>query len=81
MLGVGEQTIARDLGKSRGAPLGAHAKDGPAENNELPEVDAPSGAPAWFQDDVDPAKLAKADKERAATSCCPGSATTELRVL
>lgn len=57
MLGVGEQTVARDLGKPRGAPNGATALEKTAPAQASDEQPAPHGA--WFQSDADPTREAK----------------------
>jgi len=59
LLGVSEQTVARDLGKNRGAPHGARSGKKANEIRELDTASAPHGAPAWFQTDADPSTEAK----------------------
>lgn len=44
-LGVGEQTVARDLGKNRGAPHGASVDAQAARDAGLDRERAPHGAP------------------------------------
>ncbi len=72
MLGVDESTVRADLGK-RDAGNPALRRSGNAENGGLEGDDAGNPAPEWFQDDVDPAQLAKdqtaskTKKERRAT--------------
>jgi hypothetical protein len=52
VLGVSEQSVARDLGKSRGnAPKGANGETDSAKNSGSNDADAPKGAP-WFQSDA-----------------------------
>ncbi len=65
-LGVAETTIARDLGKPRGATNVAAKELEPAPEPVPETEDAPNVAPAWFQNDVDPAELAKKSAGRSA---------------
>ena len=72
MLGVDEGTIRGDLGK-RSAENSALTVPEPADNGNSQDANAENSAPEWFQDDVDPAQLAKdqtaskTKKERRAT--------------
>ena len=62
MLGVSKDTVAGDLGKRGGEfspPVDEnHKKDADDETSDG------ENSPAWFQDDVDPAKLAKGRASR-----------------
>ena len=63
MLGVDETTIRRDLGTK--APANAELAPEPAaETQGLGAANSANAEPAWFQDDVDPAKLAKTQASR-----------------
>lgn len=62
MLGVGAGTIARDLSP---APNGASAESLAAESGASGNETAPIGAPAWFQGDADPSKLARKQVKQA----------------
>ena len=53
MLGVGVATVNRDLDD---VPDGTQSADESTEKHEVEPDDVPDGTPAWFQDDVDPAK-------------------------
>jgi len=57
MLGVDETTVRRDLG-TKAAANAALTPETTAETQELETEGAANAAPEWFQDDVDPAKLA-----------------------
>ncbi len=57
-LGVDESTVRADLGK-RAAGNPAAPPTEAAENNGADTADAANPAPAWFQDNADPSKLAK----------------------
>ena len=65
MLGVDETTVRRDLGTKPNAANAATTPIETAENNSAETTGAANAAPAWFQDDADPSKLAK-NRERQA---------------
>jgi len=64
-LGVDEKTVRADLGKRVAGNPAAPSTEA-AENNGAETADAANPAPAWFQDDADPSKLAKS-RERQET--------------
>ncbi len=63
MLGVDEGTIRGDLGK-RSAENSAPIIPEMAENGNSQDSNSENSAPEWFQDDVDPARLAKGRSAR-----------------
>jgi N6-adenosine-specific RNA methylase IME4 len=67
-LGVGEQTVARDLGKDRrGAPKGAEPSNEAASTADALTDGAPKGAPAWLDaSGEDARRLLERDAKRPA---------------
>lgn len=64
MVGVPEQRIARDLGKSRGAPNGADRAEEIEETRDAIKSVAPNGAPAQSGLDAATAARKEADKQQ-----------------
>jgi hypothetical protein len=62
-LGVGETRVARDLGKSRGAPSGAPKDDTPHGRAESGDSSAQSGAPSQF--DIPGGRVAQTAQRQA----------------